>query len=97
MDTHALASFSTFKGTFKQKYKNGFLAMISMGLDKAVGASHDKMSPSLWVITCRIWSCQPEPVPVTGTIFPLSTAFFHKKTNLLSTTVSPFLITLIYT
>lgn len=91
VDTHSLVSFSTFKGSLRQKCKNGFLARISMGLDKAVRASHDKMSPSLWVITCRIWPCQPKPVPVTGTLFPLSTAFYHKETDLLSTTVSPFL------
>lgn len=94
MHTQYTVSFSTFKGTLRQKCKkpkNGFLSMIPVGLDKAVCASHDKMSLALWVITCMIWPCQPKPVPVTGTLLPLCTAFCHKASDLLSTAVSPFL------
>ena len=49
-----------------KKPKNGFLSMISMGLDKAVSASHDKTSLASWVTTCMIWPCQPKPAPVTA-------------------------------
>lgn len=62
-----------------------------MDLDKAVCASHDKMSLALWVITCMIWPHQPKPVPVTSTLLPLCTTFCHKETDLLSTAVSSFL------
>lgn len=74
MHRQCIVSSGTFKASLNQKRKkakDGFLPMITMGLDKAVCASHDKMSPALWVITCMIWPCQPKPVPVTGTTFPL--------------------------
>lgn len=94
MDAHRLVSFSTFKGTLRQKcrkLRDGSLEMTFMGLEKAVCASQDKMSLALWAITCMIWPCQAKPVPVAVTLFPLCSSFCHEEANLLSTARSLFL------
>jgi len=94
VDARCLVSFSTFKGTLRQKFrkpKDGFLEMTFMGLNKVGCASHDKMSLALWVITYMIWPCQAKPVPITVTLFPLCSSFCHEEANLLSTPESLFL------